>query len=65
MMSEDRWYFCLEHERAEQGTSGCRANRRLGPYPSREAAEDWRELAEERNERWAAEDRRWKGAGSE
>ncbi|MEE6281270.1 SPOR domain-containing protein [Georgenia sunbinii] len=35
------------------------ARHRLGPYPSREAAQQAYSHAEERNESWEAEDREW------
>ena len=39
----EQWYWCLDHgaaERAEAG--GCAPDRRLGPYASREEAENWK-----------------------
>ncbi|MBA2317490.1 MAG: hypothetical protein H0V93_06890 [Euzebyales bacterium] len=57
-MTEGDWYWCLAHERPEQGT-GCRADNRLGPYESREAAVNWKARHEARAERWKAEDRAW------
>lgn len=56
----DEYYWCLEHK-AVEGPDGCRAEIRMGPYPTREAAEHWKDRVEERNEAWAAEDRRWNG----
>lgn len=60
-MTDERWYWCFEHDTAEQGSSGCRADRRLGPYESEQAARAWRERNEARDERWEADDRRWRG----
>jgi hypothetical protein len=60
-MREDEWYWCLRHRRAEDAEHACRAEDRLGPYPSKEDAEHWRERAQARNERWEAEDRAWTG----
>lgn len=57
-MSE--YYWCLTHERVEQG-SLCKAANRLGPYDSEHAARDWRDRVEGRNEVWQAEDKRWGG----
>jgi hypothetical protein len=34
---------------------------RMGPYPTREAAERAFELVAERNQAWEAEERRWRG----
>ena len=36
-------------------------DRRLGPYPSRDAAEHWKEQFEARNEVWDAADAEWEG----
>ena len=33
----------------------------LGPYPTRQAAEDWQATNKARNESWDAEDERWEG----
>jgi hypothetical protein len=60
-MSEDTdWYWCLDHKAAERA-DGCPPDRRLGPYPSREAAEHWKERVEARNEAWDADDEEWSG----
>lgn len=49
-----RWYWCLDHARAED-ESGCPADHALGPYASRAEAE----AAPERvRERTAAQDAR-------
>jgi hypothetical protein len=53
------WYWCLDHEAAEPADGSCPPSRRLGPYPSKEAAEHWKETVERRNEKWDAEDREW------
>ena len=37
----------------------------LGPYPTREAAEGWRDTVEARNEAWKDEDERWEDKGRE
>lgn len=55
-----QYYWCLEHGQVEQGTR-CEAAQRLGPYDSPEAARNWRDRVEDRNERWDREDDRWKG----
>jgi hypothetical protein len=56
-MSE-QWYYCLKHRTVEQGQV-CTANDRLGPYPTREGAEQALSTAAERTERWD-NDPRWK-----
>lgn len=53
-----RYYWCLSHARVEEGQN-CRAADRLGPYDSPEAARDYRDRVERRNEDWKAEDERW------
>jgi hypothetical protein len=60
-MDDHEWYWCLEHKAAERADGGCPPDRRLGPYPSREAAEHWKERVDARNETWDAEDRSWSG----
>jgi hypothetical protein len=60
-MDETRWYWCLEHDAAVTDDDPCPPSRRLGPYPSQEAAENWRQSFAARNEKWDAEDREWEG----
>lgn len=55
------WYWCLHHRRVEHGAERCPADDRLGPYPSEDAARNWRQQFEERNDRWDTEDRAWSG----
>ncbi|HET9442735.1 MAG TPA: hypothetical protein VFO65_05390 [Acidimicrobiales bacterium] len=58
---DDGWYWCVHHGRVEQGVTGCPPAERMGPYPTEEAARNWRQQVEERNDRWDAEDRAWSG----
>jgi hypothetical protein len=60
-MADEEWYWCLDHSAAEPADGPCPPSRRLGPYPSRAAAEHWKEKVEARNEKWDAEDREWNG----
>jgi hypothetical protein len=53
-MSES-WYYCLDHREVE-GEAGCPNKRRLGPYPTREQAENALKKVAERNEAWEAQD---------
>lgn len=62
-MADEEWYWCQRHQRAEPAAQACRALDRLGPYASRQAAENWRETAEARNETWEEQDRAWDEAG--
>ncbi|MDQ1370952.1 MAG: hypothetical protein QOF20_3305 [Acidimicrobiaceae bacterium] len=55
-MATDGWYWCLDHQTAEPSDSDCPPGRRLGPYPSKEAAEHWKEQVAKHNEAWDAED---------
>jgi hypothetical protein len=45
------WYYCVEHDQVEEGPQ-CPGRRRLGPYPSREAASHALERVAERNREW-------------
>lgn len=61
VMSGDEWYWCLEHNAAEPADSPCPGDRRLGPYPSRDAAEHWKDSFEARNQAWDQADKEWAG----
>ncbi|MFT4295474.1 MAG: hypothetical protein QM582_08685 [Micropruina sp.] len=54
-MSDGEWYWCLKH-RAVEPYEGCRAEDRLGPYPTRADAEQALAKVRERNDRWDRED---------
>ena len=56
-----KWFWCTRHGRAEQGADACPPDDRLGPYESKQAAENWRERLEARNDRWDEQDREWAG----
>ncbi|MGO1972398.1 MAG: hypothetical protein ACTH2Q_05505 [Propionibacteriaceae bacterium] len=56
-MADGEWYYCLDHKTVEP-YQGCKSANRLGPYPSREAAEGALETVSERNEDWD-NDPRW------
>jgi hypothetical protein len=56
-MSDGDWYFCLTHQRTEQGP-GCPDRERMGPYPTQRDAELALQTAAERNEKWD-NDPRW------
>ena len=57
------YYWCTDHHTVED-EHGCRAEVRLGPFPSREAAEHALETVRERNEKADAEDREWEDGES-
>ncbi|MGD9794370.1 MAG: hypothetical protein AB7V43_12905 [Acidimicrobiia bacterium] len=55
------WYWCLEHNTVEPDTTGCPLDRRLGPYESAEAARNWKQRRDARNESWDEADKDWYG----
>ena len=59
-MSDDdeQFYFCLQHKTVEQGQS-CANSERMGPYATREEAQNSLASAAERSEAWD-NDPRWK-----
>ena len=52
------YWWCTDHN-AVESDEGCRAEVRLGPYPTREAAEHALQSVDERNEKLDAEDKAW------
>lgn len=64
-MTATQWYWCLTHERAEESAVRDDPDNALGPYPSAEAAADWRRLNEERALKWKVEDEAWTGDDAE
>jgi hypothetical protein len=59
------FYFCLEHDRVETEANKCRADNRMGPYPTEDAARNWKSQVEERNEAWDDADEDWESWGDE
>jgi len=59
------FYFCLEHDRVETEANKCRADNRMGPYPTEEAARNWKSQVEERNDAWDDADEEWESWGDE
>lgn len=53
------WFWCLRHQRVEHESERDDIENSLGPYPSEEAARNWRDRVEKRNEAWEEEDERW------
>ena len=60
-MSATEWYWCLTHERPETAEDRDDPTNCLGPYPTEEAARDWKATTEARNEEWEAQDEAWDG----
>ncbi len=52
------YFWCTDHHTVEDDT-GCRAEVRLGPFPTREGAEHALRTVQERNDKQDAEDREW------
>ncbi|WP_346622871.1 hypothetical protein [Blastococcus montanus] len=59
-MPQGPWFYCLKHRTVED-RDGCAERHRLGPYDTRQEAEQALETVAERNERLDAEDREWEG----
>jgi hypothetical protein len=53
MSDENKWFYCLKHQRVEQGP-GCPDRDRMGPYDSENEATHALQRAKERNEEWEA-----------
>lgn len=45
------WYYCLEHQRVEEGPN-CPNKDRFGPYPNRTEAEHAMAIVRERDLQW-------------
>jgi hypothetical protein len=60
MADDQHFYFCLTHSTVEEGQR-CRAQDRMGPYPTAEAARSWKQTHGSRDDEWEAEDDRWEG----
>ncbi len=60
-MSDGEWYWCLRHHAVEP-FEGCRAEDRLGPYPTRDEAAHALQKVQERNEKWDREDEEYEEA---
>lgn len=52
------YWWCTDHNAVETD-EGCRAEVRLGPYPTRAEAERALQSVQERNEQLDAEDKAW------
>ena len=60
-MTEARWWWDFRLGRAVTDEERGPDKDVLGPYPSKAAAEAWREGHQHREEEWKAEDERWEG----
>lgn len=59
-MADGEWYWCLKHQAVEP-LEGCKAEDRLGPYPTKDEASQALAKVQERNERWDREDEEYEG----
>ncbi len=59
------WYFDLKRGAAVPAAERGRADDLLGPYPTKAAAENWKNTVEARNETWDTDDERWEQSGAE
>ena len=60
-MSTTQWFWCLTHQQVEAGDQRDDPDNALGPYPTEDAARNWKATSEARNEAWDDEDERWNG----
>jgi hypothetical protein len=57
----DQYYWCTTHDRVEVAGDTCPERDVLGPYPSADAARNWKERRDAREDRWQAQDEAWEG----
>jgi hypothetical protein len=60
-MTQEQWYWDLKKGHAVPASERGPADDVLGPYPSKDEAEHWRDRLEERNEAWEQADKEWEG----
>ena len=56
----EEWYYCVSHDAVEPAV-GCPAKDRLGPYATREDAQQALETAQRNTEEWDEADEAWEG----
>jgi len=60
MSDAQAYWWCTDHATVEKDGTRCRAEVRLGPYPTSAAAQQAVQSVHERNDRLDAEDRAWR-----
>jgi len=60
-VSDEQYYWCQKHSRVERSGATCPERDLLGPYPSADAARNWRQQRDAREDRWQAQDEAWEG----
>lgn len=63
MSNESEWYWDLERKIVVPASQRGAFDHVLGPYSSKAEAENWKSIAEERNEDWEEDDQAWEHAG--
>jgi hypothetical protein len=53
--AKGQWFYCFRHKKVET-LADCTDMDRMGPYPTKEDAEHWRDRVAERNEAWEKEE---------
>lgn len=61
----EEWYWNITRNRAERKEDAGPGAERLGPYPTEEAAKNWKATAEAREAAWKAQDDEWEGDGDD
>ena len=64
-MTQEQWYWDLKKGKAVPASERGPADDVLGPYPSKDEAEHWRDRLEERNQAWEQADKEWEGEDDE
>ncbi len=63
MSIDTEWYWDLHRNLAVPASERGSGEHILGPYPTRQDAENWKSKVEERNEGWEGDDEDWENAG--
>ena len=63
MSEPTEWYWDLQRGIAVPADERGNADHMLGPYPTKVAAENWKQTSEDRNEAWEADDEEWDSWG--
>ncbi len=61
--SDRGWYWDLARHKVVRWDERGPGDQVMGPYPSPEAAANWRDTVEQRNEAWEEEDEAWEEWG--
>lgn len=61
--NDSEWYWDLNRKIAVPASERGSSDHVLGPYPSRHEAENWKSIADERNDNWDGADEDWERAG--